>query len=75
MFNGLIIYRTYAESNWCMNEFRCARAHATGSNKRKFLIPLLYGDISVEDVNEELKFYLTYNTYLENSDWVGSYHC
>ena len=55
-----------------MNEFSCARTHATGSNKRKFLIPVLYGDISVEDVNEELKFYLTNNTYLEYSEWVGS---
>ena len=70
-----IIYRSYAESNWCMNEFHCAKAHVTGSNKRKFLIPVLYGAISVEDVNEELKFYLQNNTYLENSDWVGSYHC
>ena len=58
-----------------MNEFRCARAHATGSNKRKFLIPVLYGDISVEDVNEELKLYLETNTYLEYSEWVGIFHC
>ena len=70
---SLISNRTYAESNWCMNEFRCARAHATGSNKRKFLIPVLYGDISVEDVNEELKFYLQNNTYLEYSEWVSNY--
>ena len=56
-----------------MNEFRCARAHATGNNKRKFMIAVLYGDISVEDVNEELKFYLETNTYLEYSEWVGSY--
>ena len=56
-----------------MNEFRCARAHATGSNKWKFLIPVLCGDLSVEDVNEELKFYLKNNTYLEYGDWVGTY--
>ena len=62
--------RNYAELNLCMNEFRCARAHATGSNKRKFLIPVLYGDISVEDVNDELKFYLENHTYLEYSEWV-----
>ena len=55
-----------------MNEFRCARAHGTGSNKQKFLIPVLYGDISVEDLNEDLKFYLQNNTYLEYSEWVGS---
>ena len=55
-----------------MNEFCCARAHATGSNKRKFLIPVLYGDISVEDVNEELKSHLKKNTYLEYSEWVGT---
>ena len=55
-----------------MNEFRCAKAHATGSNKQKFLIPVLYGNISVEDVNEDLKFYLQNNTYLEYNEWVGS---
>ena len=55
-----------------MNEFHWAKAHATGSNKRKFLIPVLYGDLSVEDVNEDLKFYLQNNTYLEYSEWVGS---
>ena len=63
--------RAYAESNWCMHEFHCARAHAISINKNNFLVPVLRGDVSLEDVNEELKFYFQSYTYLEPCEWVG----
>ena len=54
-----------------MHEFHCARAHAISINKNNFLIPVLREDVSLEDVNEELKFYFQSYTYLESCEWVG----
>ena len=48
-----------------MNEFREAHAHATGSGRNKFLIPILYGDLQVGDLSTEMRFYLENHTYIE----------
>ena len=64
-------YRTYVESNWCLKEFREAHAHVAGSGRKKFLIPIRYGDVTVGDSNNELKMYLENHTYLESEHVVN----
>ena len=63
--------RTYVESEWCMKEFRDAHAHATGSGRNKFLIPILFGDVIVGDLDMDLKFYLENHTYIEYKNLVS----
>ena len=48
-----------------MMEFRQAHAHATGNARNKFLIPLLYEDINIRDLDADLKLYLENHTYIE----------
>ena len=55
-----------------MKEFRDVHAHATGSGRRKFLIPILFQDVIVEDLDADLKFYLSNHTYVEYKCLVSS---
>ena len=48
-----------------MKEFREAHAHATGNARNKFLIPILFEDVSIGDLDADLKFYLENHTYIE----------
>ena len=48
-----------------MKEFRDAHAHATGSGRKKFLIPILWSDIAVRELEADMKFYLENHTYIE----------
>ena len=56
-----------------MYEFREALAHANLSRRNKFLIPILYEDVSV-DLDNDLKFYLENHTYIEHNNNVVNYH-
>ena len=53
-----------------MTEFRQAHAHATGKSRNKFLIPLLYEDINIRDLDTGLKLYLENHTYIECKSMV-----
>ena len=64
-------YRAYAQSVWCMREFREAHAHASGNNRNKFLIPILRGDVGLGECCIELRMYLENHTYLESEDVVN----
>ena len=58
-----------------MYEFREALAHANLSGRNKFLIPILFGDVSIEDLNADLKFYLENHMYIEhNNNNMVNYH-
>ena len=58
-----------------MYEFREALAHANLSRRNKFLIPILFGDVSVVDLDTDLKFYLENHTYIEhNNNNMVNYH-
>ena len=65
--------RTYTESVWCMKEFREAHAHATGNGRNKFLIPVLFGDVGVKDLDADLKFHLENHTYIQSNKMVNRY--
>ena len=53
-----------------MKEFRDAHAHATGNGRKKFLIPILCGDVTVRELDTDLKFYLENHTYIEYKNLV-----
>ena len=63
--------RTYAESEWCMKEFRDAHAHATGNGRKKFLIPIFFEDINTGDLDNDLRFYLENHTYIKHTNVVN----
>ena len=63
-------YRTYVESEWCLKEFRDAHAHATGNGRKKFLIPILFEDVTIRDLDTDLKFYMENHTYIEYKNLV-----
>ena len=62
--------RTYAESEWCLQEFRDAHAHATGNGSKKFLVPILFEDINIKDLDTDLKFYLENHTKIKYKNLV-----
>ena len=53
-----------------MKEFHEAHAHATGNGRNKFLIPLLFGDININNLDADLKFYLENHTYIDCKNMV-----
>ena len=53
-----------------MKEFRDAHAHVTGNARKKFLIPLLCGDVTEGDLATDLKFYLENHTYIKHKNVV-----
>ena len=53
-----------------MKEFRDAHAHTTGSERRKFLIPILCSDVTVGELDMDLKFYLKNHFYIECKNMV-----
>ena len=53
-----------------MTEFRQAHAHATRNARNKFMIPILYEDINIRDLDTDLKLYLENHTYIECKSMV-----
>ena len=53
-----------------MKEFRDANAHATGNGRKKFLVPILYDDVTAAELDTDLKFYLENHTYIEYKNLV-----
>ena len=53
-----------------MKEFREAHAHATGNGRNKFLIPILFGDVGIGDLDADLKFYLE-KSYVHTVQQLG----
>ena len=53
-----------------MKEFRDAHAHATGNGRKKFLVLVLCSDVTVRELDRDLKFYLENHTYIEYKNLV-----
>ena len=56
-----------------MKEFREAHAHATGNARNKFLIPILFEDVSIGDLDTDLRLYLRNHTYIKCNNLVNCY--
>ena len=58
-----------------MEEFRMAQAQMTEKGRKNFLIPLLYEEVNVADLDADLKMYIETHTYIDTTNLVSSIHC
>lgn len=67
----IVLSKNYLHSVWGRTEFRTAYklVYSNDLNERRSrIIVILYGDISTEDLDPELKSYLSMNTYIKWGD-------
>jgi hypothetical protein len=65
----MVLSRNFIQSEWCMLEFRAAHRRVL-KGRTNYLIIVLFDDVNVETLDNELKLYLKTNTYLSvQSKW------
>ena len=58
----------FLQSNWATWEFRVALIHAFNQRRSRVLV-IIYGNVSlIDDLDDDLKTYIAYNTYLDSED-------
>ena len=62
----IVLSRTFLQSEWCMLEFRTA--HHKVLEDRLKLIVILFDDVTLDELDGEIKLYLRTNTYLSIKD-------
>ena len=63
----LLVTERFLQSEWCLLEFRAAHERVL-RDRTNYLIVVLFDDINIEDLDEDLKLYLRTNTYLSISN-------
>ena len=64
----VVLSPTFIESNWATWEFRVALIHAFNERRSRVLV-IIHGDVSlIDDLDDDLKTYIAYNTYLLSGD-------
>ena len=53
-----------------MEEFRIAHEQVVNGRKN-FLIPVLYEEVNLDDLDADLKLYIETHTYIDTKDQVG----
>ncbi|CAB4004821.1 toll-like [Paramuricea clavata] len=65
----MVLSRNFIQSEWCMLEFRAAHRRVL-KGRTNYLIIVLFDDVNVDSLDDELKLYLKTNTYLSvQSKW------
>ncbi|XP_028414772.1 protein toll-like [Dendronephthya gigantea] len=65
----MVLSRNFIQSEWCMLEFRAAHLRVL-KGRANYLIVVLFDDVDVDSLDDELKLYLKTNTYLTvESKW------
>ncbi|XP_028414781.1 protein toll-like [Dendronephthya gigantea] len=65
----MVLSRNFIQSEWCMLEFRAAHRRVL-KGRVNYLIVVLFDDVDVDSLDDELKLYLKTNTYLSvESKW------
>ena len=65
----MVLSRNFIQSEWCMLEFRAAHRKVL-KGRTNYLIIVLFDDVNVDTLDDELKLYLKTNTYLSvQSKW------
>ncbi|VVC40085.1 Hypothetical protein CINCED_3A013100 [Cinara cedri] len=64
----IVLSKNFLDSIWGLTEFRTAYTNVL-KEKRNRIIVILYGDISTEELDLELKTYLSMNTYIKWGDY------
>ena len=63
----LVLSQNYLKSDWCMLEFRAAHNKVL-NDRTNYLILVLYDDVNVSELDEDMKLYIRTNTYLVRSN-------
>jgi len=63
----ILLTNNFLNSPWGLFEFRTA-IQATSMDPSKRLLVILHSDVNLDDLEPELKQYMTYNTYLRRDD-------
>ena len=63
----LVLTRQYLASEWCMLEFRAAHERVL-NDRSNYLILVLFDDVPVKELDDDMQLYLRTNTYLSVSN-------
>ena len=68
----LVLSQNYLKSEWCMLEF-CAAHNKVLNDRTHYLILVLFDDVKVSQLEEDMQLYIRTNTYLGKSNqWFYS---
>ena len=63
----MVLSPSFAKSGWCLLEFRFAHQKVL-EDRTNYLIIILFDDVDMADLDEEIKLYMRTNTYVRVSD-------
>ena len=63
----MVLSPTFARSEWCLLEFRAAHRKVL-EDRMNYLIIILFDDVDVSELDDEIKLYMRTNTYVSISD-------
>ena len=63
----MVLSSSFTKSEWCLFEFRVAHRKVL-KDRMNYLIIILFDDVDVAELDEEIKLYMRTNTYVRVSD-------
>lgn len=63
----MVLSPSFARSEWCLLEFRAAHRKVS-EDRMNYLIIILFDDVDVAELDDEIKLYMRSNTYVGISD-------
>ena len=63
----MVLSPSFVRSGWCLLEFRFAHQKVS-EDRTNYLIIILFDDVDMADLDEEIKLYMRTNTYVRVSD-------
>ena len=72
----MVLSSNFLKSEWCLLEFRAAHRKVL-EERMNYLIIILFDDVNMDDLDEEMKLYMRTNTYLSVSNkwfWQKLYY-